>query len=109
MDIQQVVSELQSTGALNKAAGDAGISSDHAQNVVQAMLEHAQGGAGATELITSVAAKCGLQPDQIQALLPHVMPLLQRHAEGAAEGDQGMLGGLIASARGLLGGFGKPH
>jgi len=107
MDIQRVVSELQSTGALNNAAGAAGISSDHAQNVVQAMIEHVSAGGASEELISSVAARCGLQPEQIQAVLPHVMPLLQSHAEG----DPGMLGGLMDSVRGILGGglFGKPH
>ena len=111
MDIQQVVSELQSSGAMTNAAGAAGISSDHAENVVQAMIEHVGAGGAGEEMISSVAARCGIAPDQVQAMLPHVLPLLQSHAAAAGEGDQGMFGGLMATARGLLGGglFGKPH
>jgi hypothetical protein len=57
-------------------------------------------------MVDAVAGKTGIDPSQIQAFLPQVMPLLQGHADGAAAGDQGMLGGLLGSVGGLLGGGG---
>jgi hypothetical protein len=58
-------------------------------------------------MVEGVAAKVGVEPDQVQQLLPNVMGLLQGHAENASEGVQGMLGGLMGSlqnspAAGLL-------
>lgn len=60
-------------------------------------------------MATSVAAKVGLSPDQVQAFLPHVMPLLQGHADGAPEGSQGLLGGLMGRLGGLFGGGGQTN
>jgi hypothetical protein len=57
-------------------------------------------------MVDAVAGKTGIDPSQIQAFLPQVMPLLQGHADGAGAGDQGMLGGLLGSVGGLLGGGG---
>jgi len=56
--------------------------------------------------VEGLAAKAGISPDMVQQFLPHVMPLLQGHAENASDGVQGMLGGLMGSVGGLLGGAG---
>ncbi len=106
MDLQSIATSIGGSDALTAAAGQAGLAPDQAQSVLQGVLEHASAGGGSEGLIDAVAGKTGLDPSQIQAFLPQVMPLLQGHADGAAAGDQGMLGGLLGSVGGLLGGGG---
>jgi len=104
MDLQGILSSIGGSDALANAAGQAGLAPDQAQSVLQGVLEHAAGGGDSEGMIDAVAGKTGVDPSQIQAFLPQVMPLLQAHADGAAVGDQGMLGGLLGSVGGLLGG-----
>lgn len=92
--------------AANQAAGEAGVEPGEAHGAMQGIIEHIAGGGGESEIVDVVAAKCGLSPDQVQAILPHVMPLLQSHAEGATGETQGLLGGLLGRLGGLLGGLG---
>jgi hypothetical protein len=102
MDLQGILSSIGGSDALTAAAGQAGLAPDQAQSVLQGVLEHVDAGGGAEGMVDAVAGKTGLDPSQIQAFLPQVMPLLQGHADGT--GDQGMLGGLLGSVGGLLGG-----
>jgi len=62
----------------------------------------------------AVAGRTGISPEQVQAFLPQVLPLLQAHSDNASEGVQSVLGGVISSmsgggglaglAKGLFGG-----
>jgi hypothetical protein len=104
MDLEGILSSIGGSDALTAAAGQAGIAPDQAQSVLQGVLEHASAGGGAEGVVDAVASKTGLDPAQIQAFLPQIMPLLQGHADAA--GDQGGLGGLLGSVGGLLGGAG---
>jgi hypothetical protein len=90
--------------AANQAAGAAGVEPGQAHGAMQEIIEHMAAGGAESEMVEVVASKCGLSPDQVQAILPHVMPLLQSHAEGATGETQGLLGGLIGRLGGLLGG-----
>jgi hypothetical protein len=109
MSFQELLSGLGSSEALTQAAGRVGLSPDQAQDALHGVLEHMNGGGSLDEMATSVAAKVGLSPDQVQAFLPHVMPLLQGHADGAPEGSQGLLGGLMGRLGGLFGGGGQTN
>jgi hypothetical protein len=104
MDLQGILSSIGGSDALTAAADQAGIAPDQAQSVLQGVLEHADSGGAPEGVVDAVAGKTGLDPAQIQAFLPQVMPLLQGHAD--ATGDQGGLGGLLGSVGGLLGGGG---
>jgi hypothetical protein len=104
MDLGSILSSIGGSDALTDAASQAGIAPDQAQSVLQGVMEHATSGGVPEEMVDAVAGKTGLDPAQIQAFLPQVMPLLQGHAD--ATGDQGGLGGLLGSVGGLLGGGG---
>jgi hypothetical protein len=106
MDLQGLLSSIGGSDALSAAAGQAGIEPDQAHSVLQGVLEHATSGGGADGIVDAVASKTGLDPAQIQAFLPQVMPLLQGHAD-AAGGDQGGMGGLLGAVGGMLGGGGE--
>jgi hypothetical protein len=105
MDIQNLLSGLASSGALNQAASGAGLSPDEAHGAVAGVLEHMCSGGGAEEVATVVASKTGLDPAQVQAFLPQVLPLLEGHAANTSGGTQSALTGLI----GQLGGFLNVH
>jgi hypothetical protein len=102
MELSDFLAGLRGNEALNQAAGQAGLEPGQAHAAVQGVIEHLSGGGAVEEVANAVAAKVGVSPDQIQALLPQVLPLLQGHAEGASGEAQGFLGGLL----GRLGGLG---
>jgi len=104
MDISEIMSGLGSSQALQDAAGQAGIDPSAAQGIVQGVLAHAADGGAPEDIVESVAAKAGIDPSIVQQFLPQVLPLLQGHADNAAEGSQGALGELMGSVGGLLGG-----
>jgi hypothetical protein len=106
VDIQEIVAGIASSGAIKSAAARVGVDPAQAQSVLQGVMEHVDAGGNLEGMVESVAAKTGIDPATVQAFLPYVVPLLQRHAENAPEGFQGMLGGLVGSLRGTLGASG---
>jgi hypothetical protein len=105
MDLQGLLSSIGGSDALNAAASQAGMEPDQAHSALQGVLEHLSTGGAAEGVVDAVAAKTGLDPSQIEAFLPQVMPLLQGHAD-AAGGDQSGMSGLLGAAAGMLGGGG---
>jgi hypothetical protein len=101
MDLAGIVSQIQSSGALGSAAQDAGVHPDNASGILRGLLEHAQEGGAAEGMIETVAAKAGVSPQQVEAFLPQIMPLIQGHAQNAPQTQSG-LGGLMGSLGGLL-------
>jgi hypothetical protein len=101
MDLRELLSGLRGSSALNQAADQAGLDPDQAHDAMHGIVEHMTQGGAAEEVASVVAAKVGVSPDQVQALLPQVLPLLQGHAEGEA-GEAGGLGGLLGKLGGLL-------
>jgi hypothetical protein len=103
MELGNLLSGLRGNPALNQAADQAGLDEGQAHGALQGIVEHVCSGGRVEEVADAVAAKVGVSPEQVQAFLPQILPLLQRHAAGAGEGEggQGALGGLI----GRLGGF----
>ncbi|MEO8813359.1 MAG: hypothetical protein ABI376_10670 [Caulobacteraceae bacterium] len=106
MDINEIVAGIGSSDALKGIAAKAGISPENAQGALQGILEHVTNNGAASGMVEAIAGKVGISPEQVQQMLPHVMPLLQGHAENAEEGVQGVLGGLMSSVGGMLGGAG---
>jgi hypothetical protein len=104
MNLQEMLSGLGSSDALNQAAGRAGISPDQAQGAIHGVLEHVTNGGAPEDAAEAVAAKVGISPDQVQAFMPQIMSLLRGHAEGASGETQGALGGLMGMLGGFLGG-----
>ena len=101
MDLSAIVSALASSGALQNAAGQAGVDHGQAQDMLSGILSHLTDGGPVEGMVDSVAAKAGVDPSMVNQFLPMVLPLLQSHAD--ANGDQtGGLGGII----GALGGAG---
>ncbi|MEJ0064360.1 MAG: hypothetical protein WDM85_02215 [Caulobacteraceae bacterium] len=96
MDIQEIVAGIGSTDALNQAADQAGLDPGQAQDALHGVLEHFTNGGSLEDVAESVAGRCGIAPDQVQAFLPQVLPLLQgslrkrfgRRPERAGRGDQ---------------------
>ena len=101
MDINDILSALGSSGALQKAASAAGVSPDDAQTMLSGVLDHAQSGGAMDAVGDAVAAKTGLDPATVNQFLPMAAQLLQGHAD--ATGDQSGLSGLL----GALGGGGE--
>ena len=99
MDIQEIVAGIGSSDALRGVADKIGLSPDQAQGALHGVIEHVTAGHPLDGMVEGVAARVGASPDQVQQFLPHVMGLLQGHAENASEGVQGMLGGLMGSLR----------
>jgi hypothetical protein len=97
MDIQEIVSGIASSGALGDAASQAGLEPGQAQDALHGMLEHFNNGGSLEGAAEAVAARAGITPEQVQAFLPQVLPLLQGHAANANEGVQSILGGVISS------------
>ena len=106
MDIESLVAGLRSSGALDHAASEAGLAPNQAQAAVRGMADHVNGGGGAEGMIDAVAARAGLDPAQVQAFLPHVLPLLQQHAQATAGGAQGEFGSLLGSLSAMAGSAG---
>lgn len=108
MDIREIVAGIGSTGALGQAADQAGLDPGQAQDALHGVLEHFSNGGSIESVAESVAGRCGISPDQVQAFLPQVLPMLQAHSDNASEGVQSMLGGVISSLSGGggLGGLG---
>ena len=101
MDLSAIVSAIASSGALQNAAGQAGVDHGQAQDMLSGILGHLTDGGPVEGMIDSVAEKAGVDPALVNQFLPMVLPLLQSHAD--ANGEQtGGLGGLI----GALGGAG---
>jgi len=100
MDINDILSSLGSSGALQDAAGQAGVTPDQAQSMLSGVLDHAQSGGAMDAVGDAVAAKTGLDPATVNQFLPIAAQLLQGHAD--ATGDQSGLGGIL----GALGGGG---
>jgi len=103
MDFRELLSGLQGSEALNQAAGQAGLDPDLAHEAVHGIIEHVCQGGSVQEAADAVAARVGVSPDQVQALLPQVLPLLQGHAACADGEQQAGMGGLIGRLGGLLG------
>ena len=108
MDIREIVAGIGSTGALGQAADQAGLDPSQAQDALHGVLEHFNNGGSLESVAESVAGRCGISPDQVQAFLPQVLPMLQAHSQNADEGVQSMLGGIMNSmgGGGALGGLG---
>jgi hypothetical protein len=102
MNLTDVLSGLRGSEGLNQAADQAGLDPGQAHDAMHGVLEHLAAGGGVEEAANVVAGKLGVSPDQVQALLPQILPLLQGHAEGATGEAQGMLGGLIGRFLGGL-------
>jgi hypothetical protein len=103
MNLSEMFSGLRGSDALNRAAGQAGLEPDQAHEAVQTAVEHVAGGGAITEVVGVVASKVGISPEQVQALLPQVLPLLQgRDAAAGGEESQGGLGGLLGRLGGLF-------
>ena len=103
MELRELISGLRGGDALTQAADQAGLEPGQAHDAMQGIVEHICGGGAVDEVATVVAGRVGVSPDQVQALLPQVLPLLQGHAAAAADGEtQGMLGGLIDRLGGRL-------
>lgn len=108
MDIGEIVAGIGSTDALSQAASQAGLDSSKAQEALHGILEHFTNGGSLENVAESVASRCDIAPEQVQAFLPQVLPMLQSHSENASEGVQGMLGGIMNSlSGGGLGGLAK--
>ena len=101
MELRELLSGLRGGAALNQAADQAGLEPDQAHAAMQGILEHVGAGGAVDEVATVVAGKVGVSPDQVQALLPQVLPLLQGHAAASGGEAQGVLGGLIGRLSGL--------
>ncbi|MDQ2765105.1 MAG: hypothetical protein M3Y22_16985 [Pseudomonadota bacterium] len=106
MDLQQIVSDIGSSGALNEAATKAGASPDQAQGMLHGVLSHLNSGGSTDGMSEAVAAKAGVDPSLVSRFLPYVLPLLQQHAASAPQGAQAGLGGLLGTVSGALGGGG---
>lgn len=100
MDIQEIVSGIGSSQALQDAAAKAGVDPSQAQSMLQGVLEHVNSGGEVEGMAEGVAAKIGVDPSMVQQFLPSVMGLLQGHSENASEGVQGVLGALINNLQG---------
>jgi len=108
MDLNQIVSSLRSSGAVGQLADSNGLSHDEAHGAILGLLEHLSGGAAPESAAESVAAREGISPDKVQALLPQVLSLLQGHAaSGAAPEGLGGLLGQLGGPGGLGGLFGR--
>ena len=101
MDIGGIISQLQSNGALHPAAQAAGVEPQKAGSILQGILEHFDAGGAPEGMAESVASRFGVSPQQVEALLPQVMPLLEDHAQSTGESAPA-LGGLLGSLRSLL-------
>lgn len=103
MELRELLSGLRGGDALNQAAAQAGLEPDQAHEAMQGVVEHVSNGGSVEEAAAAVAGRVGVSPEQVQALLPQILPLLQGHAAAAPDGEtQGMLGGLIGRLGGLL-------
>jgi hypothetical protein len=103
MNLSDLMANIGGSDALKQIADRAGLSQDQAQDAAHGILDHLTNGGAANEVVETVAARIGVSPDQIQSLLPQVLPLLQAHADSAAGEGEGMLGGLMGRLKGLLG------
>src|SRR5450432_820142 len=104
MDIQRIMAATGSSGALAEAAEKAGIDPGQARSVFQGVLEHVGGGGGIVGCVSAVAAKTGIAPEQVEAFLPQVMPLVMGHAANDPQGAKEILGAFLSSAGGSPGG-----
>jgi hypothetical protein len=102
MNISEMLSGLRGSAGMTDAADQAGLDPAQAHEATQGIVEHLCSGGGVEEVADVVAAKVGVSPDQVQALLPQILPLLQGHAAGASGEAQGLLGGVIGRLGGLL-------
>lgn len=102
MDINDIISGISSSGALNSAATRAGIDPTAAQSMLSGVLDHVASGGSTADIGAVVAEKTGLDAGMVERFLPIAVSLLQKHAD--ANGEQGGLGGLL----GALGGAGGP-
>ena len=101
MDIGGIVSQLESNGALHPAAQSAGVQPQQAGSILQGVLEHFDRGGAPEGMVASVASRVGVSPQQVEALLPQVLPLLEGHAQSTGGSAPG-LGGLLGSLRNVL-------
>ena len=110
MDIQEIAAGIGSSGALQGVAAKLGMTPDQAQATLQGVLQQVSAGGSAEGVVEGVAAKTGVDPAQVQQFLPHVMGLLQGHADTAPQAAQTGLAGLMGSLQssplgGLLSGL----
>ena len=104
MDINDIISGITSSGALNSAASQAGIDPAQATSMLSGVLDHVSNGGSTDDIATVVADKTGLDAGTVNQFLPVAMSLLQGHAD--ATGDQGGLGGILGALGGAGGGAG---
>ena len=104
MDIQEIMSGIGSSQALQDAAGKAGVDPAQAQSMLQGVLEHVSSGSPLEGMAEGVAGKVGVDPSLVQQFLPSILGLLQNHSANASEGVQGVLGGIIGSLQGSAAG-----
>lgn len=97
MNIEELASNIGSSGALNAVATRLGMTPDQAQATLQGVLQHVSTGAPAGDAVEGVAARAGVAPAQVEQFLPEVMGLLKRHADSVPEGVQGRVSGLLGS------------
>ena len=102
MELGNLLSGLRGNPALSQAADQAGLDPGQAHDAMQGIVEHVCSGGAVDEVADVVAARIGVSPEQVQAFLPQVLPLLQGHAADASGETQGELGGLIGRLGGLL-------
>jgi len=100
MDLSQIISSLSASGALGQMAQNNGLSHDEAHGALLGVLEHLTAGGSLEATAESVAARVGISPQQVQAILPQVLPLLEGHAATGAAPPA--MGGLLGQLGGLL-------
>ena len=103
MDTQQVADEIASKPELAVAARKVGVTPERAKSVVEGVLQHVTNGGSQAELIQGAAAHAGIDPAKVQELLPHVMPVIQQHAEQAPDGSKDQLSQVVSSVSSLFG------
>ena len=102
MDINDIISGISSSGALNSAASQAGIDPSQAQSMLSGVLDHVWSGGSTADIGAAVAEKTGLDASMVDQFLPVALSLLQGHAD--ATGDQGGLGRVLGALGGAGGG-----
>jgi hypothetical protein len=98
MDLKALVSQVASGDALKDLAARAGIAQEKAAEVAHALAEQAQtSAAGAADMVSAIAAKTGLDPAQVESLIPGVMGAIKTQAATAGAAAEGLFDKLAAT------------